>query len=96
MDEQDYWIPRTLDDPPLLFMWEMDIAFIVICCLILGGLLNMFMIGVLMAYVIARGYAYLKDEGGSGLIIKILFWYTPSDVWFSKRLPSHIREYIGG
>ena len=56
----------------------------------------MFLMGVVLAIVIGRGYAHLKEEGGRGLLMKILFWYTPSEMWLSKRIPSHIREYIGG
>lgn len=96
MDEEDFWIPRHLDAPPLLFMWEADSAILVIVCILIGGLLNMFLMGVVLAVVLGRGYAHLKEEGGRGLIMKILYWYTPSDVWLTRRIPSHIREYIGG
>lgn len=96
MDEQDFWIPRNLDAPALLFMWEADTAMIVIICLLLGGLLNMLPLGLLLAIALGRGYAYLKEEGGRGLLVKVLYWYTPSEMWLSKRLPSYIREYVGG
>ena len=94
--DDDYWIPRNLDAPPLFFLWEADSAMLVIFFLIIGGLLNMFFLGVVLAIVFGRGYAHLKEEGGRGLIMKILFWYTVSELWLSKRFPSHIREYIGG
>lgn len=96
MDEDDYWIPRNLDAPALMFMWEADSAVLVIFWLIVGGVLNMFLMGVVLAIVFGRGYAYLKEEGGRGLLMKIMFWYTPSEIWLSKRVPSHVREYIGG
>lgn len=96
MDEDDYWIPRNLDAPALMFMWEADSAVLVIFWLIVGGVLNMFLMGVVFAIVFGRGYAYLKEEGGRGLLMKIMFWYTPSEIWLSKRVPSHVREYIGG
>lgn len=95
MDESQYWIPRNLDAPPLFFLWELDSAMIVLVCLIFGGLLNMFMVGVLLAYVLGRGYQQLKEEGGRGLITKVLYWYTPSDVWLGSHLPSSRREYVG-
>ena len=56
----------------------------------------MFLLGLVLAIVFGRGYATLKEEGGRGLLMKILYWYTPSELWLSKRIPSHIREYIGG
>lgn len=96
MEEEDYWIPRNLDAPPLMFMWEADSAILVIFWLIVGGVLNMFLMGLVLAIAFGRGYAHLKEEGGRGLLMKILYWYTPSEIWISKRIPSHIREYIGG
>lgn len=96
MDEQDYWIPRNLDAPALLFMWEADTAMIVIFWLLIGGLLNMLPLGIMLAIAFGRGYTYLKEEGGRGLLLKVMYWYTPSDVWLSKRIPSYVREYIGG
>jgi hypothetical protein len=29
-------------------------------------------------------------------LMKLLYWYTPSDMWLSKKLPSFVREYLGG
>lgn len=94
--EDDFWIPRNLDATPLLFIWELDTAMIYIVWLILGGVLGMFWLGLVFAIVFGRGYARLKEEGGTGLILKILYWYTPSELWLSNHLPSNIREYIGG
>lgn len=96
MNDEDYWVPRNLDAPPLLFMWEADSAMLVIFWLIMGGVLNMFLVGVVFAIAFGRGYGHLKEEGGKGLLMKIFFWYTPSETWLSKHIPSHIKEYIGG
>lgn len=95
MDESQYWIPRHLDAPPLLFLWEADSAMLVITLLIMGGLLNMFIVGVVLAYFVGRGYQQLKEEGGRGLITKVLYWHTPSDIWLGRHLPSHQREWVG-
>jgi len=96
MDEEDYWIPRELDAPRLFFIWEADSAMIFIICLLLGAMLSMYVASLLFAYVVTKGWIYLKDEGGRGLLMKFLYWYTPSHIWLSKRLPSFSREYIGG
>lgn len=96
MREDDFWIPRTLDAPSLFFIWEADIAFVYIIWFIMGGVLNMYLLGITFALVFGRGYVRLKEEGGKGLILKLLYWFTPSDLWISKSLPSHFREFIGG
>ena len=92
---QDYWIPRTLDAPPLMLMFEADVAVIFLFIVFLFMTMEAFLMGVFLAVVAARSYSKLKEEGGKGLLIKILYWYTPADYWFSEQRPSHIREYIG-
>jgi len=94
MNEEDYWIPRQLDAPNLFFMWDADNAMIVIVFIFLGGMMNMFFVGIVLAIIFGRAYARLKEEGGRGLLVKILYWYTPSDWWLTKKLPSHVREFI--
>ena len=95
-DENNFWIPRNLDAQRLFFIWEADSAFLFIFFLIMGGLLNMFVLGAALAIFVTKFWQYLKEEGGRGLIIKILYWYTPTEIWLSRRNPSHIREYLGG
>jgi len=92
--DQDYMIPRNLDAPPLLFMWEADSAGVYLLFFFLGALMQMFVFGVICAIVVGRAYARLKDEGGKGLLMKMVYWYTPSS-WLTTRHPSHIREWIG-
>lgn len=91
-----YVIPRTLDDPPLFFMWNFDEAIIVIVAGILFGILGQLVPGLFAGYLLARAYARLKAQGGRGLLMKALYWMTPSDWWLRSRAPSNIREYVGG
>lgn len=94
MSEDEFWIPRTLDDPNLLFMWEADNAMIWIGFVLFGSIMNMFLLGVVLAYAFGRGYAKLKEEGGTGLITKLIYWYAPSSLMGANEIPSHQREYI--
>lgn len=94
MEHTDYMIPRNLDAPPLVFMWEADTAGVYVLFIMLGAIMQMFVFGVICAVVVGRAYARLKEEGGKGLLMKIIYWYTPS-TWLTKRHPSHVREYIG-
>ncbi len=94
--EVDFWIPRTLDDPPLFFIWQADVAYFYILFFILGSLLNMVVMGIVVAIFVARGYARLKEEGGKGLIVKFLYWHGPDCLWPLGRHPSYVREFFGG
>jgi len=79
-----------------MFVWNMDSFMLVTFWVLMGAMMNMFILGVVMAVIFGRGYARLREEGGRGLIIKIIFWYGPSDVWLSPHLASCNREYVGG
>ena len=67
-DDNNYWIPRTLDAPMLFFMWEADSAVIFIVWVVLGSVMGGFgfFIGILIGWISAKGYAQLKEEGGKG------------------------------
>ena len=97
MDER-FAIPRTLDDPPLFFLWSADEAMIVIIGTVFGAMLGkvMILVGLAVGIGSARSFARLKSEGGRGLLIRALYWYTPPDWWFASATPSHVREYVGG
>ena len=57
-------------------------------------------VGFALAFVIgiacAKQLAKVKAEGGRGLLVRALYWYTPSDWWLPSLTPSHVREYVGG
>jgi len=97
MSESHDLIPRTLDDPPLIFLWEVDTACIFIIWCILGAVLGNvgLLFGVTIGFICAKAYTRLKDEGGRRLICKIMYWFLPSSHFISKRHPSHIREHFG-
>ncbi|WP_018694126.1 type IV conjugative transfer system protein TraL [Algicola sagamiensis] len=96
-DLERYWVPRTLDAGMLFFVWEADTALIFLIPIFIGMSLGAvgLLLGVMAGWLLARLYVRLKDEGGKGLILKLFFWFLPSQSWGSKRNPSHIREFLG-
>lgn len=94
-DEADFLIPRQLDAPRLMLKWELDSAIIFIVIIVLFGVLNMPITGLALALLFGKAYSYLKEEGGRGLIVRVIFWYFPS-TWLTNIGVSHIREYHGG
>ncbi|MCB9063245.1 MAG: type IV conjugative transfer system protein TraL [Halobacteriovoraceae bacterium] len=95
-NNESFYIPRNLDAPPLFFIWEADTALLYLTIIILSLAMNMFVMGLLLAIVVGRGYSKLKEQEGNGLFIKMIYWFTPSKIISKNYLPSHIREYIGG
>ena len=37
--------------------------------------------GALIGFLLGRGFARIKAEGGRGVIPRVLYWYTPSQWW---------------
>ena len=64
----EYWVSRTLDAPQLVFMWEADRAYFSILWVLGGALMDNMILGIVAAAIFGRFYAYLKEEGGRGLL----------------------------
>jgi len=96
MDLDNYRIPKHLDSPPMFLMWEADTAGIFLIFCLSGFLLKSFLPAVL-GLILARGYARLKQDGSRGVLVHLLYWYTPSSSSINGKVKiySHIREYIG-
>lgn len=94
MSQEGYWVPRTLDDPPMLLFFQADTASVFLFVFLLTISFS-FIAAVVLAVMVTRVYVQLKENGDRGLIMQILYWYTPSDLWLSKLWPSHVREYCG-
>lgn len=92
---EDYWIGRNLDAPQLFFMWEADRAYFAMLWVLGGMLLGSTILGIIAAMIFGRLYAQIKEEGGKGLLPRILYWHTPSSYWLSPYLPSCAREFLG-
>jgi conjugal transfer pilus assembly protein TraL len=94
MSQEGYWVPRTLDDPPMLLFFQADTASVFLVVFLLTISFS-FIAGVLLAYAVTRVFVQLKENGDKGLIMQILYWYTPSDLWLSPLWSSSVREYCG-
>ncbi len=94
MAEENYWIPRTLDDPPLMLFFQADTAMVFIIVFLLG--ISFTIIGaVILAFIVTTTFVRLKENGERGFIMQMLYWYTPSTAWAGKIWSSSIREYAG-
>ena len=93
MNAEAFLIPRTLDDPKLMFIWEMDSALIAIVTVFFGLMTEMVVLGLVAAYFLTKGYNKLKEEGGKGLIVRICYWFLPN-FGIGRSVASHIRELV--
>lgn len=94
VNESHVHVPRNLNAPPMFFIWEADIAMLWLTCIILGATMGMAPLGIMMAEISRRIYSKLKNEGGRGLMMRLLYWYTPLNL-SQMGLNSEYREFYG-
>ena len=88
-------IPRTLDAPALFLFWEAETVMIWITVVLGGFALDVWYLGVAFGAVAGRAWTALKSDGGRGLLVRILYFHTPSGLWLGRCLPSFQREFLG-
>ena len=94
MDYNETHIPRNLNAPPMFFIFESDIAVGYIAIILVFSVMNMFIVGFFFAEMFRRGYSRIKNEGGRGLIMRMLFWFTPVQL-SDNEVGSEYREFYG-
>lgn len=97
MDESKYQIPKHLDDPPRWLFWTIDEAAALLAPFILGILIfNQTLLGFMTGIITMILLKRLKGNEGSNYLLRLVYWYLPSELLNLKATPSsHIRHYIG-
>lgn len=90
---ENFRIPKTLDDPPLILFFEADVVVVFVSVIAVFGLIT-FIGGFLLAYGAAKTFNKIKANGSKGLMLQMAYWYFPSG-WLSEDYASNIREYVG-
>lgn len=94
MAQENYWIPRTLDDPPMMLFFQADTFMVFISIFLI--LISFTIVGAgIIAFLATRLYVQLKENGDRGLIMQLVYWYSPSHLWASSILSSSVRGYCG-
>lgn len=95
MNEEKYYIPKHLDEPPRWLFWTLDEA----CALLLPVILNLMVfnhlivglgIGISMMLLLRK----LKGAQGHYFLMNLIYWHLPVS-HFQVTPPSYIREYLG-
>lgn len=100
MNASDDYIPRTLDDPPLIVWWELDEFATLAGGVLLGMLANAFVVFLGVAAIVAWRVNKLKRNGGRAALIDWLYWHLPWSLFrallkVEVTPPNHIREWQG-
>ena len=59
-------------------------------------MLGSIVVGGILAYVAVQGWVKLKEEDGSGLVLRLIYWFLWSGLIVRGNAPdSEVKEYIG-
>lgn len=96
MSLEKFYIPKHLDDAPKFLLWSIDEAMSFIVPLFIGVMMNMGVVGVIVAIATFKMWKKIKGTGGGSNLIKcIIYWYYPCHVLGLKATPdSSIKSYI--
>lgn len=95
INSEDY-IPRHINSGMLFFLWEADTAMVGLFSCLIFTMLGSMIVGFAIAYVLVKGWVKLKEEGGAGLITRLVYWFLYSKFVIRGEVGnSEIREYIG-
>ena len=97
MEDQDFYIPSHLDDPPRMFFWEIDQAIAAMVPLGLGLITGFLFTSLLLSIGAAILVGKIKAGRGRGVVSQAMYWYLPGDLILKLRRtpPSHVREFCG-
>jgi conjugal transfer pilus assembly protein TraL len=87
--------PNSLDDPPKLLFWDMDVAFLFVVIFGIGIVAGQFILG--SAGALCACWLYTKAKSGKvrGYGIHLMNWHLPIGVGFKRIPPTHKRDFQG-
>ena len=94
MLEQNLYIPRRLNDPPKLFVFEADAALLFLSCMFFGIMSKQLSIGIVAGAVLSYYYSKSKSGKHPAFMLHIFYWILPIKV-LMRCPPSSIREFLG-
>ena len=94
-DEFKHFVPQTLDDPPRLLFWDMDVAMVFVVVLGFSIMVGQMILGAILGVVLAAWFARSKSGRNRGYGLHLLYWYLPVGLSFKRVPPSSKRSFLG-
>lgn len=96
MRNEQFYIPKHLDDPVRWLFWTMDEAALLLSGFVFGVVFNHILITALIGCALMLLLKKLKGREGHTFLLRLAYWHLPlSRRAFKATPPSYIREYVG-
>lgn len=93
--EHHGYIPRNLDNLPRFGLWDIYQALLFLITFGFGVSMHLLLPGLLLGILLAWSYGRLSSGQQQGLLIHLLYWYTPLGDGYNVIPPSDKRHFIG-
>ena len=96
MSDNQFYIPKYLDEPEKFLFWNIDETMILGIPFITGVFFSSVDTGFLLGVAFLTLYKKVKGRGGKGFFKGWLYWNFPAQFSQLKSTPpSYIKEYVG-
>jgi len=96
VNQQQYKIPRYLNEPKRFVIFTIDELIGFMAALILfGWVLNALVVGLVIGSAIVAGLKKLKGEQGLTRLYALIYWYLPPIFPYRCLPASHQRHWVG-
>ena len=86
--------PRRVDDPMRFFLWDAEVAILVLVGITLGIVMEIPVIGTVAGCVMAWAYGRFKGGATRGFAMHALYWHVGMPLG-ARTPPSRKRRFIG-
>ena len=94
MKKADHTILNYTDTPVKILVWTMGELTASLGPLMLGIVVDEFLLGSMMTGLDMWGMRRFKRHFGKGQLVAVMYWYLPESCRFWGIPPSCIREYL--
>lgn len=95
-NDEEFYIPRHLDDPPKVFIWPLDEVVALGSFAMWGILTDAKLAGFVLGYLAMAGVRRVKRSEGGRIFRNALYYYLPSGIGGGSSLaPSYVRKWLG-
>ncbi len=95
MNDYDTLIPRRLDTPARILVWDPSQVGLLVTFVFLGIALHNPILWILIGLIVNFIYGKLFGSKPRGFMAHWSYWHTPLRIGFGCLPPSSFREFIG-
>lgn len=91
------YIPRNLDNPPKILIWELDVVAVFFLPIwFFGFIVKEFFLAIVVAFLLSYFFRKIKSSSHPKFLKHLFYWYLPAGIGgikLNSLPPSHVRNF---